>query len=288
VTIKKYFKDYLARFSIWLIWDFSGLRFVYSKIRPAKPDSKKPPPATICIWIIGVYVAFFGVASQRYENRLDKIENRANAIFTQLATPIYKKALSRVSRVQNMPCPQKPRIRNPISVFRSLFGEETRYDIMVELLKETIEDWKNSLDSVNLAEADLQEADLSGANLKKAKIAEANLYKAILEEADLAEADLRGADLRGANLSHANLVKANLSHANLCNAIFIEVNLKGAFFNDANLQTIPTSAYKPLGEVNTLHRAKLPPDLEVNLRKNHPELFPDQLSPSAPKYLQFY
>ncbi len=71
----------------WLLWDFSGLRFIWQKIKPPVDQStNKRAPVTFLLWVIGAYVAFFGVASQRYENRVDKIENRANAIFPQLST----------------------------------------------------------------------------------------------------------------------------------------------------------------------------------------------------------
>ena len=54
------------RFVIWLFWDFSGLRFIWKKIRPSivnQPNER--PPATFMIWafgIIGLYVALFGLA----------------------------------------------------------------------------------------------------------------------------------------------------------------------------------------------------------------------------------
>lgn len=49
MTFEKFFFDYLFKGLIWLIWDFLGLRFVCSKIVPAKPNTQKRPPATIFI-----------------------------------------------------------------------------------------------------------------------------------------------------------------------------------------------------------------------------------------------
>ena len=118
------------------IFRYSGLEFIYKKFNP-KEVSQSP---TGVIWIIGIYVAFFGVASARYENRIDKIENRANSIFSQLSFEgVRTKVLSRIARTQNMPCPLKPDILNPSSVFRSLFTS-SEYTEMVELLKETVEE----------------------------------------------------------------------------------------------------------------------------------------------------
>lgn len=112
-----------GRFLLWLIYDFSGFRFIWSKILPPKETAKiKRKPSTFIFWIFGIYVALYSITSQRYENRVDIIENRANSIFTKLSTPAYKKTLSRISRVQNMFCPQRPYILNPDTVFSSLMG----------------------------------------------------------------------------------------------------------------------------------------------------------------------
>ena len=211
-----------------LICYFSGLKSVWRKILPANyedaPENRwwrkifktkdefahdnyedafwwkilkyfdRKPQSTFLLWFVGIYVALFGIASQRYENRIDIIENGANAIFAQLSTPAWRKAISRIPRVQNMTCPTKPDILNPSKVINSFISESYYIDIC-ELLKETIEVWKNSLDSVDLFGAYLCKADLSGANLRRA---------------DLSRANLSGADLTRAKLTGANLVGANL------------------------------------------------------------------------------
>ena len=69
---------------LWILADFFGLRAIWFKISPPyENDTKLKKPSTFIFWIIGIYVAFIGVASQRYENRIDIIENRANTIFAQ-------------------------------------------------------------------------------------------------------------------------------------------------------------------------------------------------------------
>jgi uncharacterized protein YjbI with pentapeptide repeats len=225
-------KDKLARNFIKWIFRYSGVEFIYRKFNPINPKTLP----TGFIWIVGIYVAFFGVASQRYENRIDIIENRANSIFAQLAvTSVQKKALSRMSRVQNMSCPHKPKILNPFSVFLSLFGPNSKYEDMNEQLKETAEDWKDSLDSVNLIGAYLMDSNLAGANLCKADLREADLSGAYLMEADLSEADLREADLSGAYLMEANLYEADLRKANLREADFMEAELLRADLREADL-----------------------------------------------------
>ncbi len=243
----------IIRLFKWLVWEFSGLRNIWEKILPPLDKStNKRKPATFFLWTIGIYVAFFGVASQRYENRIDIIENRANAIFAQLASRTYKEALSRVAIVQNMPCPQKPIILSPISVFNSLFEKNTTYNEIVLLLKETLENWKFDLNSVNLSNANLEGAHLSGANLKGAM--------------------LKGANLKGAMLKGANLNGSNISQA----------NFKGAYLHNAQLQLLATdtgpgtpldAACKALSSVETVYGAEMHPYIEACLKNANPNLF---------------
>jgi hypothetical protein len=298
----------------WLIFHFSGLRFIWQKISPPGGHSiYEKPPSTFVLWLVSAYVAFFGIASIRYENRIDKIENRAHSIYTQLSTPAYKKALSRIPRVQNMQCPYNPTILDPLSVFRSLFSKECKYFEIVGLLKETVEDWKDSLDSailegVNLQEAHLDEANfqeaildganlqrawLFGANFQEAHLARANLQRAWLIKANLqgafvAKANLQGAELLGANLQgadfwQANLQRAWLKKANLQEAMFLKANLQGADFDGANLQEAMfmkadlqgarNLPIEQLCKVKTLYGAKLDAELEKQMRKDYPHLF---------------
>ena len=290
-------------FSIKWLFRYSGLEFIYRKFNPPKNSQTLP---TGFIWPIVIYIAFFGVASQRYENRIEIIEIRANSVFAQLAVPsLEKKALSRIPRIQNMPCPYKPNLLNPLSVFISLFSDSKHEEVSAQL-KETIEDWKDSLDSVNLSEAilrgadlreanlrgaKLQRADLRGANLQRASLLGSDLQRAFLSEADLLftnlwGADLRRADLRGANLrrtgfQNANLGEANLQGANLRDAFLQGANLRDAFLREAdlgganlrgaNLREADLGGAKGLTveqlcEASILYDAKLGQELEAQIK----------------------
>ena len=64
--------DEINRFVLWLLWDFSGLRSIWEKIRPPSEEKIKSvsynKPPTFLLWVLGIYSALFGIASQRYEN----------------------------------------------------------------------------------------------------------------------------------------------------------------------------------------------------------------------------
>jgi uncharacterized protein YjbI with pentapeptide repeats len=235
----------------WLLWDFTGLRFIFRKLLPQKySDTEGRPPSTIVLWLIGLYLLAYAGAYQRYANRVDIIETRANAIFEQISSPdmrIY--AINRISAVQNMPCPNRPIIWEPLSIFRSFYLEQT-YSEIAELLKATVENLKADLASVNLSYAYLVAADLSGANLKNSQLTGANLQKAQLSGANLWESTLVAAILneatlvrvlaRRANLLKTKLQKANLrsirlQEANLTDADLHKADLSGSFLNEAIL-----------------------------------------------------
>ena len=86
----------------WVIWDFSGIRFLYEKILPSEDSNGYRKPSTFIFWIIGTYVAFLGVASQRYENRIDVIENKTTAILAQLATDANSFVISRIPAIPGL------------------------------------------------------------------------------------------------------------------------------------------------------------------------------------------
>ena len=221
---------------VFFMYNFSGLRHIWENIIfPRDPESGKWRASTFVLWVTGIYVALFGIASQRYENRVDIIENRINTIYTQLGSPFYKRALSRIAETQRMRCPIKADIKNPYSIYQSLFYD-TLYPEGVEILKSTVENWKDSLSGVNLSLAILEELDLRNANMEGATLNSAQLYRSDLHGANLKSAFMFGADLRLTNLYGANLSRSYLSRANLQEAYLVWTNLSHANLEVANLE----------------------------------------------------
>jgi hypothetical protein len=171
--MNRHLKRITLTFFNWL-FHYSGAKYIYRKFNPPSELDTLP---TGLLWVLGIYVAFFGIASQRYENRVDIIENRANAIFSQLGVPsVQKNALSRIARVQTMWCPKKPEIIWPHTPFISLFSNYNyQYGEMVAQLKETLEDYKNALAYVDFKNAALKDAELMGASLQHANLSGADL-----------------------------------------------------------------------------------------------------------------
>ena len=193
---------------LWLFWDFLGFRLIWEKIKtPIDDKSLKRKTISFFLLSIGVYSAIFGIASQRYENAIDKIENRANAILAQLGS--NKSALGRISTVKNMDCPYKPKFWNPPSLAKSLlFKNQDGYPEMVELLSEVFQIWKGELKGVNFKKADLREMDLSYANLSEADLSDADLSYTKLNGAVMRDTIFLNTQLDGADLAFAVIEKA--------------------------------------------------------------------------------
>jgi len=285
---------------------YSGLKYIWRKFIPANKDTLP----TGFIWLLGIYLALFLIGTQRYDNRIDIIENRANAVFTQISSNT-KMALERIPEIQHMRCPIKPNIFNPLSVLQSLYKNDV-YEEMIEFLSQLIVDWKESLKGINLSganlfmanledtdlqktnfskaalskvnfsrsnlsEANLSETDLSGAYLNKANLRLANLTKANLNNTDFSLANLKETFLSDANLSgaiffKANLEKANLSKANLNEATLFETNLKDVDFSMTDLRSARNVTADQLCSSKTLYKTLLDPDIEKKIIKQCPHL----------------
>ena len=202
-TIKNNYK--IKRSLIWFFWDFLGTHAVWDKI---KPHNKVAP--TFFLWIVGIYGAIYGVAQQRYENRLDSLKNRANAITAQLTSSNASSVISLMPRIERTRIPYEPKIGRVFLTLKSLFGRGVESEQIAQLFKDIIELHKESLKGSNLSGINLSGMFLFGIDLSGV-----NLSMADLSNCNLSSANLSNADLRGANLSYATIVGTDLTNANL-------------------------------------------------------------------------
>lgn len=193
----------------WVLWDFSGLRWIVEKIRP--PKKQNPPPSSFLIWAISIYVALFGFASQIYQSRVDKLEGQADFLIAQIESNINN--VSQVRELQNQMLPIEPLFMNPLTVIGSFFGTKLKHEPTVDRFKKILKKHKRQLNAMDLAGVDLSNTNLSGAKLNLANLTHANLR----------DASLKDADLVGANLSHANVDGTNFRRADLAYAVLADL-----------------------------------------------------------------
>jgi uncharacterized protein YjbI with pentapeptide repeats len=190
----------------------------------------------LLISLLSIYIVLFGIAFQRYENKVDRIESSVAGIYAQLGAQNAKKALERIPQAQKMRRPVEPNWFRPASVVCSLLCEQVIGPETVSALKDIILSFKNDLSELNLSGIDLHEADLREANLREADLRRAELYSADLREANLRRAELYSADLRKADLRKADLREADLREADLRDADLYKADLRDADLHKADLR----------------------------------------------------
>ncbi len=251
------------------IYRYSGIETICNKARITEEQQPKKILPSLPLWLIGIYVAAYGVASQRYENKVDIIESKVNTIYPQLTSndAITKgMAFRRIPMIQKMDCPYKPNIINPFTIYLS-FLKNSAYEGVDNLMKETVENWKSTLVSIDLSGANLKYADLKNAVLKNTNLKYTNFMGAVLQGADL-----RDAVLVGANLTDANLEGADFKNTDLHDADFFRANLQSANLEGANLQGTRNLIIDQLSTAYTLCDAKLEPVLMEQVRRKYPHL----------------
>lgn len=240
------------------IYRYLGVQYVYRK---AVPTQKEQFP-TLLLWVTGIYIALFGLASQRYENRVDIIERKVSSIYARL-TPITSAIIqlppivvefgdSGTVFIHSLSEYEELKRLNP-STRVSISEEESKAlaqrDELVIAKKEVISkipDIQNypcpvvpsifklhktilSLFVNTVHKESVEELRELIVDAKK-DLKGTHLYCANLERANLEFANLEGAYLEGANLKNANIPGANLKNANLS-----VVELEGAYLSNANL-----------------------------------------------------
>lgn len=201
---------------------------------------------------MGLYTALFGFASQRYENRIERFNNKTRQIYAELGKKNAENEAELIPTTQKISRGKAPHIFIPSSVICALVCSELIVLEDIHALKQLIVAYKRDLSDVNLngvdlsgeatdlkqailVRADLNGVDLSHAQLSKAILIGAQLSKANLFETDLSHADLSRAVFKEARLSHANLEGAKLFEADFFNADLRKANLSKAELTEVNL-----------------------------------------------------
>ena len=179
----------------------------------------------LLILLAGIYFAAFGFASQKYENHLDRFENRLNLLVTQLGTSARNETFPALVAHQSYKLPVEPSFWNPLRTFSTLVldanpinegmetfvkdvADSTNYMNRLSRLRDQLENHstfskvKQIADTIVRFKADLdcvtKEVNMQDSGPAEVECTGIDLKRAHLEGANLRRADLRGADLFGA------------------------------------------------------------------------------------------
>jgi hypothetical protein len=227
------------------MWHYSGLAYIAAK---ASSSENKEHHPTLPIWLLGLYLGLFGMATQYYETHLNRFESILNIYVSQLGTSARTNTFLGLVLHQGYELPLEPDFRDPWRTIKTLIfkaeaiNQDQSHAKKIRRISDIISRFKSVLGCeyqpeelgfescivANLTTANLSRSDLFQANLRKTILLSVNLTKANLGQADMSMANLMMADLSRADLHEANLYNANLAKATMKGTDITNANLKGA------------------------------------------------------------
>jgi uncharacterized protein YjbI with pentapeptide repeats len=222
------------------LYHLSGAALIIDKL---SWNADKDKFSTLFIWVLGIYVSIFGLATQHYESRLDRFENTLNIYVAQLGTSARNATFSALVAHQSYSLPVEPSFWSPFLTAKTLIGgsvqidQEATHSGKVKRIAAMIVRFKGVLGcKAKDTKASCTRVNLQGANLVRANLARANLEGVNLDEVNLKGANLQRADLLNTGLFKTNLRNADLRNANLQEADFERAYASGVDFSEADLR----------------------------------------------------
>ena len=257
------------------IYRYSGIESICNKARVTEEKQPKRILPSLPLWLFGIYIALFGLASQRYENRVDIIERKVNSIYTRL-TPITSAIMRLTVSVDDATEEDFERQWWPLyeeldnnsiksAITKDDYNELVNRNELMMNMKSILSKipviqhypcpvapslfkphvtilsfFENTPHKVTVEE--LKELilgykrKLSKVNLDGVDLKGADLRYAMLLQASLMDANLQGANLYVSRLQGASLTFANLEGANLGYSNLMHTTFKHANLNNANLK----------------------------------------------------
>jgi uncharacterized protein YjbI with pentapeptide repeats len=267
---------------IWFVWDFSGFRFIFSKILPPKSGTynSKRSPSTFLLWIIGIYVAIFTLASNKYEYKKNIIDNKICILVNNItSSPNNKDAFARLARIQKIRMPIEPNFFKPYKTVRTLIGPNVLNDEIVKAVKEIFEYNKDILNNAYLANIDLSNCDLNYANFENSRLHGANFENSFLVNVNFSKCILERSNFQNSFLMGSKFIDSSLMRANLRNAKVHRVKFNNCDLRCADLtfdkEEIGSSGLKAdqLSSAYSLTGIKCSEEIFNVLESKYPRLF---------------
>lgn len=145
----KYFKiNFIG--TIWqFVYIYLGVGYILQMIRkPKEGEYTDRAPSQFIWWVIGIYAGLFGIAFQKYENRINRLENRYDSLIQQLGGNNTGEILTAISDMQTSYTPLEPAIWPP-NVLLSLTDSIPNLEIW-KLSENTILNWSKHLSRTKL------------------------------------------------------------------------------------------------------------------------------------------
>lgn len=205
----------------WSVFHFSGLRFLYEKIRPHNKEKTQSPPS-LFLWIIVGYLMIFGLSSYRFQSRFQELSGELQSLETQLTAAAsldgsrFKELIATLPGIQNALCPVEPSFFNPVATVGSLFAREKNSDILGRSMR-IFANWRYQLNEITLVNPIFMDIGLNGANFSGSRLERARFINSDLENANFREAELLLSMFHDAQLTGADFGKTLIAFTSFRN-----------------------------------------------------------------------
>ncbi len=167
---------------------------------------------------------------------------------------------------------QDANFRNANLNSTTFYGAELQRAILDETDLQDANFHNAKFNSATFVSAKLQRANFGEANLQSAYFLNANLYRAIFNKAVLRKSHFERANLQDANFIGAKLQDTYFEEVDLQNADFEGADLQNANLQGADLTGANNLTTEQLLTAKTLYQAKLPDEIEAEIKQRKPEL----------------
>lgn len=242
----------------YLLWDLSGCRYIWNKVRPEKANDK-PEPSSIVIWLVSLHLGLFTLASALYDSSKNSYDAKLSLVYTLLQIEEVKQlGINKITSLQGDQVLLKPSIYNPIDNIKSILRVKVADVENEKQLKSLLKYYKMHLSNSYLYQGDFSDID----NLSQAQFQNSYLQKSNFKDSSLIYADFSNSDLRNTNFQNSDLSFAS----------FYQADLRGADLSGAS-----GLDYDSLASAYSLFGSILDEDIEAELRlKGRPDLFLDK------------
>lgn len=258
-----------------LLFDLSGLKYIWYKICPPLPNSNQRPASTISVWLIysliSAYLGTFTFAFARYEYSIARLEVLQNNFLMQMGEDHWQEVIKDLTNIQNKPVPFEPQLFEPFSIYQSLL-HDTKHIPTIDQLKTALRAkkreiigfyFKNMQISPNITDElpdknfinqrenatilfnniKNKNADISKLNIQdyaysndKNNFEQSNFSNSTIVNSEMQKVNFLKSKFFSTNFSNSNLSESNFALSNFNKAILVNTNFFKSDFLSADLR----------------------------------------------------
>lgn len=129
------------------------------------------------------------------------------------------------------------------------------------------------LDNCNYESSEFKKSNFQGASIKNTKLYNSKIIECNLRYVKLIDSNLKSIKITNSNLSDTDFTNTDLTASTIIDCDFSNANLTNAILRRADLRKSQNLKVKQLLDCKDFKYAKLPVDLENELKSDYPKIF---------------